>query len=75
MQTLNINLKFHRPEDRLPQTEGWHQVIVNNGLSRHLEELHYSPKHQRFNCWDSNPSPEHAIRVEWWAERPGCLTH
>lgn len=70
MQTLNIILKFHRPEDQLPKTEGFYLTITRYPTgTRALNELHWSPKWQQFNTYD-NSENTWPIKVEWWAERP-----
>ena len=67
MINLHMNLTFH-PGTQPPKTGGAYLTI--SGEANTMQQLNYSVKHGRFNCWDREDTPQYAYDVRWWAVLP-----
>lgn len=51
-----------------PEKSGWCLCITYK--SKTMTVLHYSKKHDGFNCFDSLGDKKHEMKVKYWMELP-----
>lgn len=64
---MEIKIKLFDAKEELPKRRGEYLCFTGG---THWANLPYSAKHKRFNAYNDDKRPKHAIDVLFWAELP-----
>ena len=64
---MEIKIKLFDAKEELPKRSGEYLCLVGG---TYWANLPYSTKHKRFNVYNEDTRPKHAIDVLFWAELP-----